>query len=268
MELSASHRSVIKNLRADCGVEDLSINPEATIKAMDKRYILSSSRQALSALRKVYPTAKKFEEEIKARYTKYRALDRSQQPTQKQADNFVSWDNIVDFRDQYYKDMNATQRLLLALYTYIPPVRADYTPMRVVNRKPSKFEDGHNYLVWNSQPYFIFHAYKTAVRYGDKYVKIPTPLKKELTAYLNINTDNEYLFESNGKPWSPTRLGAAVRKIFQQYHQLDTGINLIRHAYLTKYHAGQKPLEELEKVASAMMHGPMLSQAYRFISLE
>jgi hypothetical protein len=268
MALTAAHMSILKKLRGDCGVEDLSINPEATLKAMDARYSVSSTRVALSALRKAYPGAKKFEDEIKSRYRTYRDLDEDQEPTEAQTDNFVSWDNIIQFRDLYRGDMNGTQRLLLALYTYIPPVRADYTPMRIVNRKPSKFEEGHNYLVWNSQPYFIFHAYKTAVRYGDKYVKIPGPLKRELSAYLNDHIDNEYLFESDGLPWSATRLALGVRKIFQQFHGLDTGINLIRHAYLTKYHAGQKPLAELKKVASAMMHGPMLSQGYRFLSLE
>lgn len=260
--------SILKKLRGDCGTEDLSVNPDATIKAMDARYSLSSTRVALSALRKAYPGAKKFEEAMKSRYRTYRDLDEDQEPTSAQVDNFVSWDNIIDFRDLYYDDMTLAQRLLLALYTYIPPVRADYTPMRIVNRKPTAFEAGHNYLVWNTQPYFIFHAYKTAARYGDKYVKIPTALKRELSVYLNNFIDNEYLFESKGLPWSPTRLSVELRKIFQQFHQLDTGINLIRHAYLTKYHAGQKPLAELKKVASAMMHGPMLSQGYRFLSLE
>jgi hypothetical protein len=260
--------SILKKLRGDCGVEDLSVNPDATLKAMDSRYSISSTRVALSALRKAYPSTKKFEEEMKKRYTTYRDLDEDQEPTDAQADNFVPWDRIIEFRDSYYTNMNGTQRLLLALYTYIPPVRADYTPMRIVNRKPSTFEEGHNYLVWNGSPYFIFHAYKTAARYGDKYVKIPQPLKRELSAYLNEHTDNEYLFESKGLPWSPTRLALGVRKIFQQFHQLDTGINLIRHAYLTKFHAGQKPLAELKKVAAAMMHGPMLSQGYRFLSLE
>lgn len=268
MALTAAHVSILKKLRADCGVENLSLNPEATLKAMDTRYCLSSTRVALSALRRAYPDAKKFEDEIKKRYRTYRDLDEDQEPTAVQADNFVSWDNIIEFRDQYYDDMTRTERLLLALYTYNAPVRADYTPMRIVNRKPSKFEDGHNYLVWNSQPYFIFHAYKTAARYGDMFVKIGSPLKRELSLYLNEYIDNEYLFESKGVPWSATRLALGVRKIFQKFHQLDTGINLIRHAYLTKYHAGQKPLAELKKVSSAMMHGPMLSQAYRFLSLE
>ena len=268
MALTASHRSTLKKLREDTGAHDLSAKPAETIAAMDARYKLSSTRSALTALRKEYPECKEFIKEMKDRYLVFRKLDESQEPTAAQVANFIPWDSIIEFRDKYYDDMTATQRLLLALYTYIPPVRADYAPMRILNRKPATFEDGHNYLIWNSRPYFIFHAYKTAARYGDKIAKIPQPLKRELSKYLNEYTDNEYLFETKGLPWSPAKLGTKVREIFQKFHTMDTGINLIRHAYLTKLYAGQKPLAEMKKVAGAMMHSPMLGQAYRFLSLE
>ena len=268
MELSASHRSFLKKLRADTGTEDLSVNPAATLKAMDARYIPSSTRSVLTMLRKVYPDNKKFEQEMKDRYQLYKKIDNTQQPTEKQEENFVSWDNIIAFRDQYYGEMSPVERLLMALYTMIPPVRADYTPMKVVPRKLAKYEDGFNYLVMTKKPYFIFHAYKTHAKYGDKIMPIPKDLEKEIKAYLATVPDNTFLLESGGKAWSAAKLAATVRKIFQKYHSLDTGINLIRHAYLTKYHAGQKPLAELMKVSESMMHGPMLSQAYRFLSLE
>jgi hypothetical protein len=269
MSLTPSHISFIKKLRADTGVEDLSVDPKATIAAMDKRYSLSSTRSVLTALRKVYPDNKEFIAEMHNRYQKFRAIDETQEPTEKQEENFVSWDNILDFRKQYYDEMSLTERLLMALYTLIPPVRADYTPMRIVTVKPKKFEDGTNYLVWNARPHFIFHAYKTHNKYGDKIFKIPPPLKKEIAKYMEGGAiDQEYLFEANGEAWTAARLALEVRKIFQKYHKMDTGINLIRHAYLTKYHAGQKPLAELKKTSDAMMHGPMLSQAYRFVSLE
>lgn len=268
MSLTPSHVSFIKKLRADTGVEDLSKNPKATIAAMDKRYSLSSTRSVLTALRKLYPDNPEFIAEMKKRYQTYKDIDEKQEPTEKQEENFVSWDNIIDFRDQYYTEMSATQRLLLALYTMIPPVRADYTPMKVVSLKPKKYEDGMNYLVWNARPHFIFHAYKTHYKYGDKVFAIPPPLKKEISKYFAAVPTQRYLFESESEPWPASRLALEVRRIFQKYHSLDTGINLIRHAYLTKYHAGQKPLSELKKTSDAMMHGPMLSQAYRFVSLE
>jgi hypothetical protein len=268
MALTASHLSSIKKLRADTGVEDLSVNPAATIAAMDKRYILSSTRAVLTALRKLYPDNKEFIAEMHNRYEKFKAIDNKQTPTQKQEDNFVSWDNIMDFRKQYYDEMSVTERMLLSLYTLIPPVRADYTPMKIVKTKPKKFEDGTNYLVFNARPYFIFHAYKTHYKYGDKVIKIPPPLKREIAKYLIAMPGQTYLFEANGEAWTAARLAVEVRKIFQKYHSMDTGINMLRHAYDTKFYEGHKSLAEMNKLSSAMMHSPMLGQAYRFLSLE
>jgi hypothetical protein len=269
MAISQPHLSILKKLRADLETVDLSVTPLDTIKAVDARYSLSSSRVALTALRKEYPDNKVFADEMKKRYTTFRNLDEDQQPTQRQQDNFIKWDDLILFRDEYHGEMSAVQRILLALYTRIPPVRADYTPMLFCRRKPRSYEEGMNYIVWTKNPYFIFHAYKTHETYGDKIVKIPATLRKDLEEYFDtLPNEQRYLFESDGVAWSPTRLGATFRKIFQQFHQMDTGITLVRHAYLTKYHAGQKPLAELKKVASSMMHSTHLSQAYRFLSLE
>jgi len=255
-------------LREDTGVEDLSVNPEATLAAMAARYSLSSSRAVLTMLRKVYPDNKKFEQEMKDRYTVFKKIDNAQQPTEKQEVNFVSWDNVIAFRDQYYDDMTPTQRLLMALYTRIPPVRADYTPMKIIPRKLAKYEDGFNYLVWAKKPYFIFHSYKTHSTYGDLIFSIPKDLAKEIAAYLSTVPDQTFLFEANGKPWPAARLAVEVRKIFQKFHGLNTGINLLRHAYDTKFYEGHKSLAEMTKLSMAMMHSPMLGQAYRFLSLE
>jgi len=269
MATSQPHLSILKKLRADLNTSDLSAKPEDTIKAVDSRYSLSSSRVALTALRKEYPENKVFIDEMKKRYKTFRNLDETQQPSERQQDSFIKWDDLILFRDEYHGEMTPLQRILLALYTRIPPVRADYAPMLICKRKPRTYEDDHNYLVWTRSPYFVFHSYKTHETYGDKIVKIPATLRKDLEEYFEtLPNEQRYLFESNGIPWTPARLGANFRKIFQQFHQMDTGITMVRHAYLTKFHAGQKPLAELKKVANAMLHSPMLSQAYRFLSLE
>jgi len=268
MTLTASHASFLKKLREDTGVEDLSVNPAATLAAMDARYITSSTRAVLTMLRKVYPDNKKFEQEMKDRYKTYKKIDTTQQPTAKQEENFVSWDNIIAFRDQYYDEMSPTQRLLMALYTRIPPVRIDYTPMKIIPRKLAKYEDGMNYLVMTKKPYFIFHSYKTHGTYGDLTTVIPKDLQKEIAAYRALFPNQTYLFETGGKPWKESKLGVEVRKIFKQFHGLNTGVNLLRHAYDTKFYEGHKSLAEITKLSTAMMHSPMLGQAYRFLSLE
>ena len=268
MSMNRAYISCLKKIRAMTGVEDLSVDPPGTIKVMDEAYpTFSSTRVALSALRKVYPDVKMFAEEILKRKPEYVKIDENQKPTAKQEESYISWENVLQFRDEYYEDMSPVQRLLMALYTYTPPVRADYTPMRVVDKKPKKLEDGMNYVVLNKSPYFLFHAYKTHATYGDQCIPIPVKLRKEIDTYLGSHP-GEYLFQDNGVPWVSARLAATFKKIFQKFHDMDFGITMMRHSYLTHFHKGAKPMADMKKVSGKMMHSPWMNMAYRFIELE
>lgn len=267
MAATAAQLSILKKLRGDVGEADLGANTTKTFAAMDSRYSFSSTRVALAALRKEYPDNKEILEEMKKRGPKWKEMDESQEPTEAQKAKYVSWDNITQFRDAYQDQMSEMQNLLMGLYTYVPPVRLDYTPMRIVARKPAKLEDGMNYYVRNKAPYFIFHSYKTHNHYGDKVVKVPAKLKAVIDGAVPL-TNTYLLQDEEGKPWQEARLSQSVSRIFKQFHNLNTGVSMFRHSYATKFHAGQLPLAVIKKTASAMMHGPLQSMSYRFISLE
>lgn len=262
--LSKSYASMIRSLQKDVGQEKLDDHCPAVIAAMDKRYTFSSSRQALSALRKAYPECQHFIDEMKKRMSTFNAPPTG--PTEKQENRYIAWGKICEFRDMYKEDMTPTERILMALYTYIPPVRLDFTPMKVVKRKPAKLEDGINYYVSGcAKPYFLLHSYKTHKVYGDKEIPIPDILKTELDLF--VKEDQVWLLGKD-KPWEPETLSNAIKRIFKKYHGMESGVNTLRHSYATMYHAGQKPLIELQAAAGAMLHSPMMSMAYRHISLE
>ena len=267
MATQKSQISTLNTLRKDIGSHDLSAEPRKTLAAIDARYSLSSSRVAMSGLRKEYPDNKVFLDEMKARMVKWKKIDSSQEPTESQKDKYVSWDNIIKFRDQYYNEMTPVQRLLMALYTMVPPVRLDYTPMKIVSRKPIKLEDGMNYYVRSKSPYFLFHSYKTHVKHGDKITKVPKKLQEEINKAVP-ETQTYLLQDEEGKPWAEPRLSQNVTRIFKQFHDLNTGVAMLRHAYATKFHKGQLPLKTIKKTADAMLHTPFQSMSYRFISLE
>jgi hypothetical protein len=266
--MNRAYLSCLAKMRTVAGTEDLGANPAATIEAMDKAYTtFSSTRVALSALRKVYPDVKAFAEEIMKRKPEYVKIDENQKATQKQEESYISWDKVLEFRDQYYDVMTPTQRVLMALYTYIPPVRADYTPMRIVDKKPKKLEDGMNYVIMCKKPYFLFHAFKTHGTYGDQTVAIPVKLQEEIKKYLEIHP-GEYMFQDGGIPWTSARLAETFKKIFQKFHSMDFGITMMRHSFITAFHKGTKPIKEMKAVSSKMMHSPWMNMTYRFISLE
>jgi len=266
--MNRAYVSCLKKMRELTGAEDLSVDPPGTIVIMDKAYpTFTSTRVALSALRKVYPDVKHFQEEIVKRKAEWMKIDQNQKATPAQEEAYVSWPDVLAFRDEYYADMNPVQRLLMALYTYIPPARPDYTPMRIVDKKPRTLEEGINYLVRCKSPYFLFHAFKTHRHLGDIVVAIPKKLETEIDKYLAANP-GEYLLQEGGVPWTSARLAETFKKIFQQFHNMNTGITMMRHSYTTAYHAGSKSIKDMKSVAHKMMHGVMQNHAYRFLSLE
>ena len=215
----------------------------------------------------LYPDVKLFKDEMIKRRVEYKKIDTAQEPTDRQKEKFIPWDDIIELRGHYWAGMSETERLLISLYTMVPPARADYTPMRIVTRKPKKLEDGTNYLVLRpTTGHFLFHAFKTHKNMGDQYVAVPKNLLKVIRD--NVKEGQTYLLEHAGKPWTEAQLGDGVRKIFQRYLDMDTGISMIRHAYATNIHAGEKSIKENEKIAKSMFHSAPLSQAYRFISME
>lgn len=266
--LTASQRSCIKKLREDCSAEDLSLDPAKTIAAMDKRYSLSSSRVALTSLRKVYPDCKTFIDEMKKRYEVYKGIDKSQTPTEKQADAHIDWDTIIAWRDSSGSALPILDRVLVGLYTYIEPQRLDYTPMRIVSRLPKKLEDGINYLVMaKKSARFLFHAYKTAEKYGDRTFHVPKPLFTHLAEYLGERRTG-YLFQDASIAWSEARLGTNIRRIFQRAFDKDFGVNNLRHSFVTKINEGMPSLAHLEDAAKKMGHDVITHQTYRHITLE
>lgn len=268
--ISTSQAITLKKLQGDRRVDDLSADPAATIAAMDARYSLSSTRVVLAALKKAYPDCKEFATEAKKRRTDFRKLDEAQEPTARQQDKFISWDNILKFRDEYRAEMTEDEYFCLCLYTMWEPVRADYTPMRIVTRKPRTLEEDMNYIIVRPKSIdVLFHSYKTHKVYGDLLRKMPKALERVTREYLAAHPSNDYLLQDEtGKPWLAQRLGATVRRPFQRFHGMDTGISMIRHAYATQLNAGMPSLATMRKNSTRMMHGVLTNQAYRFIGYD
>jgi hypothetical protein len=261
-----NYARILTKLRGDTGQEDLSADCAKTIAAIDARYKFSTSKVALTALRKAYPACDAFLKEQDKRRDAWKAEQEAQEPTAAQKDKFLDWENILMFREAYKTDMSDAEYYALCLYTMWPPVRSDYTPMKVVQRKPKQLEDGMNYLiVHKSKIEVLFHAYKTAGKYGDLLRKMPKDLEAETRKWLAAHPGT-YLFQDEaGNPWQEQRLGATVRKPFQRHYGLDTGITMLRHAYSTWVNQGTPSIKQLKENASSMMHGVMMNQAYRFL---
>ena len=164
--------------------------------------------------------------------------------TQKQADNWMSWDDILAIRDNLKPD--SVEHLLLSLYVDIPPRRAlDYTNMKMV-------DDGINNFCDMKNKKFIFRKYKTVKTMGEQIEKIPEELYRIIESYHGKNP-SEFLL---GKAYTSPNITKMLNKIFKS----KISINMLRHIYLSdKYGSQQK---EMQSDALAMGHSSGMQKDY------
>ena len=191
-----------------------------------------------------------------------------QEMTKREAALWIEWPDVVKLREKLIEnisDMNSFQdALILALYSYIPPARADYAPMRVVGSEPT--DTSGNYMLvppGNKRATIILNEYKTAKSLGQRRITTPAPLSALIRSWLRLNHSGWLLLAENGRPMNEDLLSKRIKKIFFRETGRGTGINILRHSYITEARRGEKPLKEQKELALAMGHSIGTSQLYR-----
>jgi len=128
-------------------------------------------------------------------------------------------------------------------------VRADYTPMEIVDDAKDANDEKMNYYVRGKKPYILLNAYKTAAKYGQQRLDV----SKELADA--IPRDQKYLFEFQNEPMSPNTLSKKVVRAFKKYCDIHVTINTLRRSY-AKMTMG---LSKDEQIDAALAQGHSLS---------
>ncbi len=189
----------------------------------------------------------------------------SQTLTPQQKTNAMTWDEVVKTHKAYSKTVNKTDIndykdfMILSLYVLNDPVRADYNDMRIYTKKPPKNISG-NYMIWTAKAKdFIFQDYKTSPTYGKLTIRINKDLRKVIKHWLTLNTNHEWLM---GDDYTASWLSLRLRIIMKRLAGKEGGINILRHARITKYLEGQKYIEEKKPLAHNMMHSNAVQEQY------
>lgn len=192
----------------------------------------------------------------------YNAEQRKQRKSEKEQDNWVSQEYIMDklkFLEKHTRKLMQTTRplamfelqelmkfVILSLYTLIPPRRLlDYTAFKVRNVDKTK----DNYMEGNK---FVFNNYKTKNKYGQQTVKIPQKLRILIQRWTDKHDHEHLLFNERGDPIPPSRLTLKLNRIFDGKK---ISVNMLRHIFISDEVLKDVPaLERLEKVAEDMGH--------------
>ena len=230
---------------------------------------LKSLFQEAPGLKQKYPEIfMKWDEIHKQIRQPINAKYQSNKPTERQEEAYVSFDELERKRDSL--EIGSDARLLLSLYTLVPPLRSDYNLVAIYkNDKDIKYD---NYLILNKNPYLVITKYKTAKTYKDIKIDLPKKLVKEIKESLKLKPREFIFVQKNGKPYekSNTFNRWANRTLKSLFDKKNISLSTLRHIYITRRDLKLEEKSGLErnKIAQMMGHSVGTQQNYLWHTYE
>ena len=251
-----------------------------------QRALLASIVSVLT-LYKDKPAFKKtyqyYYEKMMERSKEARATEDNGEKTEKQKENWLSWEDIEKRKAELYqkvgefaakKSIDASQYdlllqfIILALYAEVQPRRnQDYLDMYIVKKWNDKMPTDKNYLDIASKK-FIYNKYKTSKKYGMQNIEIPDTLWDAIQLYLKYHPlwkgvakrktePVKFLVYADGSPLTAVN---AITRLLNKIFGKKVGSSMIRHIYISdKY---KNVMEEQKADAAAMGHSVSQQRDY------
>jgi hypothetical protein len=180
--------------------------------------------------------------------------------TEREAAKYLKWSEILAGVQKAYADRDCldSDKLLMAMYTEMPPIRLDYANLEVfIDSVPEGTKT--NYVVLkDSGSYVTINDYKTAKKHGPIKNALPESLTKRLKLYLAGHPEDKILF-----PGSSAVLGERITRLFKKYCGKAIGSSVLRHSYISDFLSRAPSYRQCEELSHKMGHTVQLQTFYR-----
>ena len=157
------------------------------------------------------------------------------------------------------------QYLIASLFTLQPPIRLDYSPMKIIRDKSlDNDKDNYLYVRGKNKKEFIFNSFKTSNSKGKTTMKVLPPLNKVINLWLKVNKTDNFIPNSRGGELSSNSLGKLIPTVFDIADKHIT-LNTIRHIYITDkidIDAVKREEDKKAKLAAQMLHSVSMQKQY------
>ncbi len=171
--------------------------------------------------------------------------------------------DLINKRDE--EDINIMHKLLLAMYTMIPPVRLDYYDTQII--KEGETPESNNYIILkNNEAELIIGKYKTSKVYGEiRHSKIPDDLYKIIIQSLE-KTPRKYLFEMKGVRMSSNSFCKWSSSVLTKLFGVELNLTMVRHIYISSKDLGKMTVQERKELSKQMGHSVEVQALYEWKS--
>jgi hypothetical protein len=170
----------------------------------------------------------------------------------------MTMEEILTIRDSI---PNGSSKLLLAFYTMIPPVRADYGMVEIIH-SPTERPSTPNYiLIHDDQAFMRLTDFKTSATYKEIAYQLPPALYELLVSSLRDNP-RHYLFQNSlSYPYTRHTFSSWANQTLSSLFGKAFTLTMFRHIYLSSLSANMT-VEEREEIAKKMGHSLTLQMCY------
>ena len=188
----------------------------------------------------------------------------SNEPDNRQKEAYLPFEDLVKIRNKLVDGSN--EKLLLSMYTMIPPVRSDYHKIGIYKSESDVEKNIDNYLIMNKSPFIVLRNFKTSKTYKVIKIDLPTELVKQIDLSLKKNPRNLLFVSSrNNKEYKSNTFNRWVNRTFKTLTgKNNISINTLRHIYITRRDLKLEEKSGLErrKIARQMGHSVSTQQNY------
>lgn len=191
-----------------------------------------------------------------------------QLPTKKQSErggSKLTYEDLITMRDR--PDLPLPQKLLLAMYTYIYPVRADYYATQIVREQENPTYP--NYIrMYSDHADLTLTEFKTAKVFKSiHHPSLPNPLFHLIRQSLEESPRGFLFVNSENKPYLRNTYSKWASETLQNLFGVELNLTMIRHLFITTV-SMEMPASELKKIGDLMGHTLSSQRLYKWHSVE
>ena len=186
----------------------------------------------------------------------------SNKPSNKQLENKIEYIELVNTVDELLNEKKIDEALLLAMYTYIEPLRSNFGNVRIVyNKKISDIyrEKKEDHLFDDK-----IYLYNLKINKGDEFIiDIPDKLLNIIKESLNENRRN-YLFVNNkNKPFTNETFSIYANRLLKKIFNKNITLTDLRHIKINNLDMNELTTKDKIDIANKMNHSLLMQDKYR-----
>lgn len=241
---------------------------------INERYTNDSSKKShysvLAFMCKEYDKekeAKKYSQLASNLQHAYEEEEKLQKVKPSRVKNYITWDELIakrkELKEIFEKNeddiANMYKYLIICLYSYIPPIRLEYSNMELIDKKPPKNEN--NYIWLDDGEYkVVINKDKVSSTYGRAVLPIESETLTKLIKKTFKLFKRKYLISQIKDGDKPLTKQGMERLLYQMFEPKRVSVDIYRSVYVTKKYSENINLKQKEELAKKMRHSVAVAE--------